>query len=112
LNNNQSVSPTPIHLQPDGVLICGGHFISCWQFHKPFKAFAPVIFFPVPQEIGSFLQDFTGKLACLFWRDMLCDFGLPGAGIIYYHFLIMWHASLSSLPVICVLLPQKYVEIF
>ena len=86
LNNNQSVSPTPIHLQPDGVLICGGHFISCWQFHKPFKAFAPVIFFPVPQEIGSFLQDFTGKLACLFWRDMLCDFGLPGAGIIYYHF--------------------------
>lgn len=48
LNNNQSVNPIPIHLQPDGVLICGCHFISCWQFHKPFKALPSCISLPVP----------------------------------------------------------------
>lgn len=87
LYNNQSVNPIPIHLQPDGVLICGGHFISCWQFHKPLKPFPPVIYlficgvFPHPPR-DSFLQDSSSK-PFLSSLEVYARCFLPGAGITY-----------------------------
>lgn len=98
LNNNQSVNLVPIHLQPAGVLICGGPCISC-AISQTLKAFSSWIDFSFPQEIGTFLHDFSSK-ACLSSLLMCAVWSSPGAEIIYDYFLITCRCSLSSLPVI------------
>lgn len=111
LNNNRSVNPIPIHLQPDGVLICRGHFISCWQFHKPFKAFSLCNFPPSPRDRqlpSRFLQPFLpvfGGVCCVIFtwcrNDLLPFFNY----IVFFSVFLTCHWYL-------ILLPQKYIDIF